>query len=140
MGIGRHPGLRILAAAAALAAAGCDARQGDSTAAAPGAPVVEIRDGHGTAKVAGIAFEVQDPGSSTAAHHLDAASGAAVPAPHERHEILLGKVDIRVEASGGAWELGVCGGRYGTVRPGQRVLVTASRAVLVDSVERPRQP
>jgi len=95
---------------------------------------VRTGDGRGTARVAGVDIEVLEPGgggsgsSTTSSHGLGGVK--------EDHEVRLGDVRIHIHRENGARDLAVDGRDCGRVEPGDQVLVTEDRRVLVNGERR----
>jgi hypothetical protein len=101
-----------------------------------GGNYVRHRDGRATARVEGVAIEVLDPGSGRASSSSQTMSGALPGSRETRHEIGLGNVDIVVENRGGRLTLSVNGRPCGPVHPGDSVVITPARDVLVNGQQR----
>jgi len=95
---------------------------------------VRMGDGLATVRAGGVEIEVLEPGgggssSSVSSHH--GIRGARV-----RHELRLGEVEIVITNVDGRRTLEVDGDAYGPVQPGDTVLITPSRDVLVNGMRR----
>jgi len=93
-------------------------------------------DGRTTAHVEGVEIEVVEPGSGRASSSSQTMSGALPGSSETRHEIGLGDVDIVVENRGGRLTLSVNGRACGPIHPGDSVLITPARDVLVNGQRR----
>ena len=100
---------------------GCSIRQGDGRAAA---------------RAEGVEIEVLEPGSDRASSSSQTMSGVLPGSRETRHEIGLGNVDIVVENRGGRLTLSVNGRPCGPVHPGDSVVITPARDVLVNGQQR----
>jgi len=100
---------------------GCSIRQGDGWAAA---------------RVEGVEIEILEPGSGRASSSSQTMSGVLPGSSETRHEIGIGNVDIVVENRGGRLALSVNGRACGPVHPGDSVLITPARDVLVNGQRR----
>lgn len=90
--------------------------------------------GRGSARVAGVEFEVLEPGkggsrSSTSSNHWGLGS-------ESRHEIAIGEVEIVVKRRNGDIDFAVNGTYYGPVREGDRVVIDERRGVAVNGQRR----
>ena len=93
-------------------------------------------DGRTTAHVEGVEIEILEPGSGRASSSSQTMSGALPGSSETRHEIGIGNVDIVVENRDGRLTLSVNGRACGPVHPGDSVLITPARDVLVNGQQR----
>ena len=93
-------------------------------------------DGRAVVHVEGVEIQVIEPGSG-GSHSSSRSSGGVFPGSREsRHEIGVGKVEIVVEKRDGRITLEVNGRPCGRIHPGDSVVITESREVLVNGDRR----
>jgi len=91
---------------------------------------IKHEDGRVTAHVEGVHIEVIDPGRG-------GSSTSSTSGPREaRHEIEIGNVRVFVEKRDGRITLSVNGRPCGPIRPGDSVVITPDREVLVNGQRR----
>jgi len=97
---------------------------------------IKHADGRTTAHVEGVEIEVVEPGSG-GSHSSSRSSGGVFPGSREsRHEIGVGNVEIVVEKRGGRITLEVNGRPCGRIHPGDSVVITERREVLINGGRR----
>ncbi len=101
-----------------------------------GGNFVRNADGRATARVEGVEIEVVEPGSGRASSSSQTMSGAFPGSSETRHEIVIGNVEIVVENRGGRLTLSVNGRACGPIHPGDSVVITPDRDVLVNGQRR----
>lgn len=93
-------------------------------------------DGRVTAHVEGVEIEVIEPGSG-GSHSSSRSSGGVFPGSREsRHEIGVGNVRILVGKRDGRITLSVNGRPCGRIHPGDSVVITPDREVLINGGRR----
>jgi hypothetical protein len=98
---------------------------------------VKVVDGHGTATVWGITFDVDEPGSATAGATAVSSSREDSMENDLRNELVMGDVTIVIEKqSDAAITLNVNGEAYGTLMSGDAVAIDAERNIEVNGVTR----
>ncbi len=101
-----------------------------------GGNYVRQGDGRAAARAEGVEIEVREPGSGRASSSSQTMASALPGSRETRHEIGLGNVDIVVEKRGGRLTLSVNGRACGPVHPGDSVVITPARDVLVNGQQR----
>ena len=88
--------------------------------------------------VEGIKIEVIEPGSSGSHSSSQSSGGLLSESRDARHEIGVGNVEILVETRGGRTTLTVNRRPCGLIHPGDSVVITPEREVLVNGERRLR--
>lgn len=101
-----------------------------------GGNYVRQGDGRAAARAEGVEIEVREPGSDRASSSSQTMSGVLPGSRETRHEIGIGNVDIVVENRNGRLTLSVNGRACGPVHPGDSVVITPARDVLVNGQQR----
>lgn len=125
----------VLAASITLAC-GCIASKTVGTAAGDS---VTNQNGLGTGTVAGVRIEVRDLTTNDASvnHSIQTASGQNFSESHDVWQITLGEVLIVFQRhQGQSIHVTIDGHSYGTLQPGDSLLIDENRTVLVNGVER----
>lgn len=99
-----------------------------------GGDYVRNSGGHGSARVAGVEFEVREPGGGGSRSSTSSTSWGL--GSESKHEIGLGEVEIVVKQRDGRIDFAVNGMYYGPVRKGDRVVIDERRDVTVNGQRR----
>ncbi len=97
---------------------------------------IKHADGRTTAHVEGVEIEVIEPGSGGSHSSSRSSGGVSAGSRETRHEIGVGNVEIVVEKRGGRITLSVNGRDYGPIHPGDSVVITERREVLINGGRR----
>ncbi|HUU10801.1 MAG TPA: hypothetical protein VM431_09710 [Phycisphaerae bacterium] len=90
--------------------------------------------GQGSARVAGVEFEVREPGGGGSRSSTSSTSWGL--GSESKHEIAMGEVEIVVKQRDGRIDFAVNGAYYGPVREGDRVVIDERRNVTVNGQRR----
>ena len=122
MGVASHEGPRSAKVIRPPSGVGAEPREGGCS--------ITHEDGRTTAHVEGVHIEVVEPGSGGSS--TSSTSGGR----EARHEIGVGNVEILVEKRDGRTTLTVNGRPCGPIGPGDSVVITPDRDVLVNGQRR----